>query len=605
MSEPSATKSSPRTVLIFPPVWVPIMPHLALPVLSSYLRQEGIEVRTIDANLAFFVDYLFTPEILEGLATRLRATLEAQEATRASPYGSEQIRRELHEWQSMIPELDRTLALFRTRKDFFDPDQLLKALDRVHGLMLLCSLAYWPGRISFNLYRRGDIRTLQDLVDFCSDSDENVFLPFFRERLLPEVRRLSPTLVGISISSIHQFLAAMTLARLIRRELPQVHVVTGGKHILRIQDKLLRYPFYFQEFFHSAVLHQGELPLVELSRAIASGSSLRLVPNLVFQEDGRVIANQIGPSLPLETLPGPDFGDIPWGKYLAPLRYAPVRTSEGCYWGKCTFCARYGHERPDQLSPDRVLEAMMGLTEVHGVRHFSMNDDCMPPGYWEELCGAVIKRKLDISMLIWAKPVAGFTSKRLKLMAKAGVRQIRWGVESAHPRVLRLMRKGTTLPTTRRVLLEANEAGIWNHACFIIGFPSETRQEAAATLEFIRSHHRAIHSFILYPFVLYQHSFVYGNPEEFGIRDLSVSETPFFDVISYATDRGMSPQEARRLVGESKKALMAEVYSWPFWYYLKLREYLHLYLDRYGLEGTLNIPFHRERLRGSWYAWEH
>lgn len=603
MSEPSATRSDPRAVLIFPPVWVPIMPHLALPVLSSYLRRERIEVSAIDANLAFFLDYLFTPEILERFARRLRSIVEEQEGRPTTRYPWEQIRGELPNWQRMILESDRTLALFKSREEFFKPDELLRALDHVHGLMLLCSLAYWPGRISFNHYRRGDIKTIQDLTDFCLDPDKNVFLPFFRERLLPEVRRLSPTLVGISISSIHQFLAAMTLARLLRRELPHAHVVVGGKHILRIQDKLLRYPFYFQEFFHSAVLHQGEAPLVELSRAIATGSSLRQVPNLVFQEDGEVIASPVGPPLPLDTLPDPDFGDLPWGKYLAPLRYAPVRTSEGCYWGKCTFCARYGHERSDHLPPARVLDAMMGLRETHGVNHFSMNDDCMPPGYWEELCGEVLRRKLGISLLIWAKPVAGFTRKRLQLMSRAGVRQIRWGVESAHPRVLRLMRKGTTLPTARRVLLDASEAGIWNHACFIMGFPTETRQEAATTFEFIRSHRKAIHSFILYPFVLYQHSFIYRNPEEFGIRDLVVSETPFFDGISYTTKKGMNPQEARRMVSESKERLMAEAYAWPFWYYLKLREYLHLYLDRYGLQGTLNIPFRREGLSGSRDGW--
>lgn len=600
MSQPSATRSNPRAVLIFPPVWVPIMPHLALPVLSSHLRRERIEVTTIDANLSFFLDYLFTPETLGSLFTHLCAILAKEEGQPTTRYRWEQIRRELPGWQRMIRQLDRTLALFKTEEEFFEPDRLLRALDHIHGLMRLCSLAHWPGRISFNHYRRGDIKTPQDLTDFCSDPEKNVFLPFFRERVLPEVGRLSPTLVGISISSIHQFLAAMTLARLLRRELPYAHVVVGGKHILRIQDKLLRYPFYFKEFFHSAVLHQGEVPLVELHRAISMGASLHHVPNLVFEEDGEVIANPIRPPLPLETLPTPDFADLPWARYLTPLRYAPVRTSEGCYWGKCTFCARYGHDNPDCLPTARVLDAMMRLRELHGVHHFSMNDDCMPPAYWEELCGEVLRRKLDISMLIWAKPVAGFTRKRLELMSKAGVRQIRWGLESGHPRILRLMRKGTTLPTARRVLLDAREAGIWNHACFIIGFPTETRQEAATTLEFIRSHQRAIHSFILYPFVLYQHSFIYRNPHEFGIRDLAVSETPFFDRISYRTDNGMGPQEARGLVSEFKERLITEAYAWPFWYYLKLREYLHLYLHMYGLEGTLNITFHREGLRGSW-----
>jgi anaerobic magnesium-protoporphyrin IX monomethyl ester cyclase len=580
------------------------MPHLALPVLTSYLRQRSIEVTALDANLSFFLDHLLTPGTLGRLASDLRRVLQGEKGHRIPPPRMELVERELPRWEGIIPRLSRTLGVLKDEKRFFDPDSVLRAVDDVHGLLLLCSLAQWPGRISFNHYRRGDIKTAEDLLAFSSDPQRNVFLPFFMERLLPELRSLSPALVGISISSIHQFLAAMTLARLVRCELPRTHVVVGGKHLLRIQDKLLGHPFYFQEFFHSAVLHEGETPLLELLRALEAGPSLRKVPNLVFQEDGRIVANPVIPPPPLGTLPPPDFRDVRWGDYLTPRRYAPVRTAEGCYWGRCTFCARYGHQRTDHIPPGAVLDALQALQELHGVRDFSMNDDCMPPEYWEELSAEILRRKMEVSMLIWAKPVSGFNRRRLRLMAKAGVRQIRWGVESAHPRVLGLMRKGTTVATARRVLLDASESGIWNHACFIVGFPTETRHEAAQTLEFIRTHKGAIHSFILYPFVLYRHSFVYNHPEEFGIRDMAVSENPFFDGITYATDRGMTPQEARRLVLEYKEKLMGQGYGRPFWYYLRLREYLHLYLDRYGLTGTLEIPFCRDGLVGLRDGWD-
>jgi radical SAM superfamily enzyme YgiQ (UPF0313 family) len=249
------------------------------------------------------------------------------------------------------------------------------------------------------------------------------------------------------------------------------------------------------------------------------------------------------------------------------------------------------------MSPDRVVEGLEHHRETYGVKDVSVNDDCMPPEYWEELCQRISERKLDLSMLIWAKPVGGFTRRRLELMAKAGVRQIRWGVESAHPRVLGLMRKGTNVSTTLRVLQDAHDVGIWNHACFILGFPTETRHEAQQSVDFLRKHHDLIQSFILYPFVLYEHSYIYRHPEAFGIREMRPNETPFFDQISYVTDVGMTPQEVVTLVQEAKATLLNGVYGRPFWHYLKIREYLQFYLDRYGLEGTLGLPFNRDALR--------
>jgi len=296
-------------------------------------------------------------------------------------------------------------------------------------------------------------------------------------------------------------------------------------------------------------------------------------------------------------LPHPDFDEIPWEKYLVPVRYAPIRTAEGCYWGKCTFCARYGPERTVFIPPERVLDEIEYLGDVHGVRDISVNDDCLPPSYWEEISEGIIKRGLSLSMLIWAKPVAGFTRSRLRKMARAGVRQIRWGVESAEPRVLGLMQKGTTVDSTLRVLRDAHDVGIWNHACFILGFPTETREEAQVTLEFLKANNRIIQSFILYPFALYENSYVYRNPEEFGIRDLRIEATPLSDIIFYTTERGMTRSEARAMVPKAKEMLLDRTYHWPFWYYLKLREYLQLYLDHYGLQGVLKMSFRRNGLR--------
>jgi hypothetical protein len=40
-----------KALLVFPPHWTPAMPHLALPVLTAYLRSHGVHVIQRDLNL--------------------------------------------------------------------------------------------------------------------------------------------------------------------------------------------------------------------------------------------------------------------------------------------------------------------------------------------------------------------------------------------------------------------------------------------------------------------------------------------------------------------------------------------------------------------------
>ncbi|MFC1823867.1 B12-binding domain-containing radical SAM protein [Thermodesulfobacteriota bacterium] len=592
-----SSKETPHLVLVFPPVWLPMVPHLAIPTLTAYLRELGIRVTPLETNVAFFTEHLFTPETLTPFISKAKEIMTSSNKSALPLHWRELLEKELPKWEVSIEKTDQILKVFRQKELFLNPDQLLAAQDQVLGFLYLSSIAHWPGQISFNHYLRDDLRTLSDLLDLCEDPERNIFLPFFMEKTLPEIERLSPTAVGISISTVHQFVAAMTFARLIRVRLPKIHIVVGGKHLLNIEKNLLKDPFLYRHFFDSAILLEGERPLERLLPVLHSGASLNDVPNIMFLDGKRVISRDLTEPVPLQELPRPDFSDTPWEKYLVPVRYAPIRMAEGCYWGKCTFCGRYGPEGALFVPPDRVLDDLEHLMNQYGVRDVTVNDDCLPPSYWEEITDGIVQRRLKLSMLVWAKPVAEFTGKIIQKMARAGVKQIRWGVESAQPRVLKLMRKGTTVGSALRVLQDAHKAGIWNHACIIIGFPTETREDAQVTLDFIESHSDIIQSFILYPFHLLDNSYIFEHPDAFAIRDLQIEPTPLLDQISFRTDQGLTDQEARSLIPTAKRNLLDKTYHWPFWFFLKTREYLQLYIDHYGLQSVLDMPFKRDGLR--------
>src|SRR5436853_5688155 len=70
-----------KTMLLFPPEWVPTAPYLALPSLTAVLRQNGHEVVQKDVNIEMY-DHFFSDTFLIWVMARIsqqRRGLQAKE----------------------------------------------------------------------------------------------------------------------------------------------------------------------------------------------------------------------------------------------------------------------------------------------------------------------------------------------------------------------------------------------------------------------------------------------------------------------------------------------------------------------------------------------
>ena len=63
-----------KSLLLFPPDWLPSEPYLSLPSLASVLRPAGHEVSQLDANVEMY-DLFFSPKFLEHVAQRIGSEL--------------------------------------------------------------------------------------------------------------------------------------------------------------------------------------------------------------------------------------------------------------------------------------------------------------------------------------------------------------------------------------------------------------------------------------------------------------------------------------------------------------------------------------------------
>ncbi len=99
----------------------------------------------------------------------------------------------------------------------------------------------------------------------------------------------------------------------------------------------------------------------------------------------------------------------------------------------------------------------------------------------EEFCRKKIRAK---SKILWScNARADVPLKTLKLMKEAGCRLLCVGFESGSQAVLNDVRKGTTIPRVKQFMLDAKQAGILVHGCFMVGNPADTRESIRATIE--------------------------------------------------------------------------------------------------------------------------
>jgi hypothetical protein len=90
----------------------------------------------------------------------------------------------------------------------------------------------------------------------------------------------------------------------------------------------------------------------------------------------------------------------------------------------------------------------------------------------------------------------------LDRLAEAGLTGLLYGVESGSDTILRRMKKGVRAADIPRALHDTNEAGIWTHGFFILGFPGETDAEALQTVDLILDRLEDLDSLVFHDFAL-------------------------------------------------------------------------------------------------------
>jgi len=309
------------------------------------------------------------------------------------------------------------------------------------------------------------------------------------EQVAEEVRQRNPRLVGLSVySDILRQVGEMT--RLIRRVAPDSFIVLGGPHVSAVPRRTLA------EFSEADYVLSGEAEhsLVMLCERLGEGGPVDQIPGIVYRLNGKVLEGPppVFPELNEIPRPARDLLARAYDEkryYSIMVRNRPVDTlftSRGCPF-RCGFCYNF-RQKYRFRTPDDVVDELTRIRE-RGIRDVEIADDTFTGRVDRaiRIFDLILSEKLDVSFRIKSR-VDVFTEELAAKARQAGVYLVAFGMESGSQRMLDAMNKRTTVEMNARACTLTRKHGMMSHSSWILGYPGETPETVAETLDFIRRH---------------------------------------------------------------------------------------------------------------------
>jgi len=254
----------------------------------------------------------------------------------------------------------------------------------------------------------------------------------------------------------------------------------------------------FLDYGCDIVVHgEGEITIKQIIKYYNGVMNLEDIKGISYKKDGGIISVALQePIKNLDELPFPDRSKVDINSYydyfLFSMRkpYITMVASRGCIY-RCSFCTSYklwGY-RYRVRSVNNVLWEIDEVVRRYGVRYIAFQDDLfgITNDWIEEFCKLLLKRPYKIRWMAILHPfsVRNDTEKILKIMRKAGCDTLSFGLQSAHPEILKNVNRNPDEPEQLKKLLKiANKFNFVTYVMYIFGLPGDTRETINNTIEY-------------------------------------------------------------------------------------------------------------------------
>jgi len=316
-----------------------------------------------------------------------------------------------------------------------------------------------------------------------------------RDRLFERLKKRDYDVAGFQVytRSVSETQDALEF---VRQNNPDAITIIGGPHPSGDPIGSMKYMSVDYAFRGEA-----EIGIVQLLKRLSKREdiSFERINNLIWKNNGDIIANPLIPIQNLDSVGMPsweminpnDYPYAPIGAFSKKSPLTSISTTRGCPYS-CTFCANNTimGRKVRARSIESVLAEMELLHDKYGVREFQIIDDNFT---WRKelvvgVCEGIIKRGWDIALSFPnGVRLATLDEEILRLLERAGCYSLGLGIESGSRKTLRDMKKAQTLEEImEKVNLIHRVTRIRTTGFFIIGYPTETREDILQTIQFAK-----------------------------------------------------------------------------------------------------------------------
>lgn len=319
-----------------------------------------------------------------------------------------------------------------------------------------------------------------------------------------EIIKAKPSVVGFQMFS-RDAKNVSDICKRIKALNSDLVTIVGGPHPTGIPEFVLRNT----PEIDFLIIGEGEMPIVKLLNELEKEKPLFSgIEGLGYRtDDGNININRQYFEHNLEKLGIPSWDIIdprtypqaPHGTFVKNFPTAPIFVTRGCPY-QCTYCG--GHlitGRKLRKRPiSNVMEEIGILVDRYGVKEIHIEDDnfTLDNNYVFKFCDELEKSRLKLSLALPnGVRLNTLTDELLKRMESVGFYSFAVGIETASPRLLKLLKRAITFEEmTKKIMLVSKATCIKMTAFLLIGLPTETIEEMHSTVDYALNmpFHRAV-----------------------------------------------------------------------------------------------------------------
>lgn len=378
---------------------------------------------------------------------------------------------------------------------------------------------------------------------------------------------------------------AHDLAGILKKRFPGCKVIFGNIHPTVLPEDVLA-----DENVDIVVRGEAEEVLNELYGRIKNSKDFTDIKGISFRKNGSFAHNESAPLPDVEKIP--KFPYYLFEQHSGRYELGFIASSRGCPYD-CIFCSQrsISGRKYRFFPPETVIESIEELIFKYNRSWITFVDDSflMNKKRVIELCDIILKKGLHKKAMFDCQARGDTVDEQiLKLLREAGFRTIHFGIETATERLMKLIDKKETVQRVVDGIKLAKNCGFQVSGTFILGLPTETKEERRAnyllakelSLDYVRFNNATPYPGTkLYEIAKKEGRFNVG--ERWGNCNAcgTLVESPFKpNPLAYVP------------IGTSEDELRHDILKYNLFYSFRLKSILKILKEKVGPAGWLALP---------------